>query len=67
MAERTPSVPAFRLALPGLVCHAIVTAATRGAHAGDLAGFVLAVLVNASLAAAPFFLLPGTLRRIKYA
>ena len=57
MAERTPSVLAFWLAIPGLLCHLLITALTRGTHTGEMAGFTSAVLLNASLAAAPFFLL----------
>jgi hypothetical protein len=60
MAERTPSVLAFWLALPGLVCHFLITACLRGSHTGEMAGYTSAVLVNASLAAAPFFLLLGS-------
>lgn len=60
MAERTPSVLAFWLALPGLVCHFLITACLRNSHTGDVAGYTSAILVNASLAAAPFFLLLGT-------
>ena len=59
MAERTPSVLAFWLALPGLVCHFVITACLRNTHTGDVAGYTSAILVNASLAAAPFFLLLG--------
>jgi hypothetical protein len=59
MAERTPSVLAFWLALPGLVCHFLITACLRNSHTGDVAGYTSAILVNASLAAAPFFLLLG--------
>lgn len=55
MAERTPSLVAFWLAMPGLVCHLLITALTQGNHTGEMAGFTSAVLVNASLAAAPFF------------
>lgn len=60
MAERTPSVLAFWLALPGLVCHFLITTCLRNSHTGDVAGYTSAILVNASLAAAPFFLLLGT-------
>lgn len=56
MAERTPSVLAFWLALPGLICHLLITVLTRGTHIGEMAGFSCAVLMNATLAATPFFL-----------
>lgn len=62
VAERTDSALAAAVALPGLICHLLITGGHGGTHAEEVAGFAVAVVVNASLGAAFFALIFAVFR-----
>lgn len=54
VAEKTESTSALAVAMPGLICHLLITGGHGGTHAEEAAGFTVAIIVNASLGAAFF-------------
>jgi tellurite resistance protein TehA-like permease len=64
VAERTGSTPAVFAAMPGIICHLLITGGHGGTHAEEVAGSSVAILVNASLGAACFFLVFAVFRHL---
>jgi hypothetical protein len=63
VAERSDSGPAVAVAMPGLICHLLITGGHGGTHAEEVAGFTVAVIVNASVGAAFFTMIFAILKR----
>ena len=54
VAERTDSTSAAALAMPGLICHLLITGGHGGTQAEEAVGYTVAIIVNATLGAAFF-------------
>ena len=64
VAERTDSPLAIFVAMPGIICHLLITGGHGGTHAQEVAGFSAAIFVNASLGAACFALVLAFFRHL---
>jgi hypothetical protein len=54
VAEKTDITSAMAVAMPGIICHLLITGGHGGTRAEEVAGFTVAIIVNASLGAGFF-------------
>lgn len=64
VAERTDSTSAAAIAMPGLICHLLITGGHGGTQAEEVAGYTVAIIVNATLGAAFFAFVFAVLRHL---